>query len=68
MFLNLMIFRNVPRDPGSQDPIFLHVWQEKTMSEYLRSKMYTLDGWIGSKVDQKKTTIHWLKLFAIFFV
>ena len=25
MFLNLRIFRNVPRDPGSQDPGFLHV-------------------------------------------
>ena len=27
MFLNLMIFRNVPQDLGSQDPSFLHVWQ-----------------------------------------
>ena len=25
MFLNLLISRNVPRDPGSQDPSFLRV-------------------------------------------
>ena len=26
MFLNLLIYINVPRDLGSQDPIFLHIW------------------------------------------
>ena len=26
MFLNLVIFTNVPRDPGTQDPSFLCVW------------------------------------------
>ena len=39
MFLNLGTFRNVPRDLGSQDPSFLHVWRKDLMSGFAKVRL-----------------------------
>ena len=49
MFLNMIVFENVPQDPGSQDPIFFQVWPSQ-MKIFIVYNWYLNQGSLSPKV------------------
>ena len=61
MFLNLMILRNVPLDPGSQDPSFLRVLTKVPTSVHTHLFLYD----ILSQMEQWKYGIWFLSYITL---